>query len=77
MPFDWREELAPFLCASAPPRPRPRSRADALTEQQRFWMQELSPFEFERLATTPADVPSRSPCGEPIWDPDEDPETPP
>lgn len=76
MSFDWREELAPFLCASAPPTPRPRMRTDALSDRQRFSMQELSPFEFERLAKTPAEPP-HSPCGEPIWDPDEDPNTPP
>jgi hypothetical protein len=31
-----------------------RSKADELTPEQRFWMKELSPFEFERLANTPA-----------------------
>lgn len=77
MSFDWREELAPFLCASAPPTPRPRMRTDALNDQQRFSMQELSPFEFERLAKTPVDAPAESHDGEPIWDHDEDPNTPP
>ncbi|OGL71438.1 hypothetical protein A3C17_03545 [Candidatus Uhrbacteria bacterium RIFCSPHIGHO2_02_FULL_53_13] len=54
--MDWNEQC-PFLCASAPPTPRPRMRADALTDRERFWMQELSPFEFERLARTPVDTP--------------------
>ncbi len=55
MPIDWRAGKCPLHgCRQAR---RFRSKTDELTPEQRFWMQELSPFEFERLAKIPADLP--------------------
>ena len=55
MSIDWRAEKCPLHGYKQAK--RFRSKADELTPEQRFWMQELSPFEFERLAKIPVDLP--------------------
>ncbi len=55
MPIDWCAEKCPLRGLERTK--RFRSKADELTPEQRFWMKELSPFEFERLANTPVEKP--------------------